>query len=388
MNQRRDFFKNTLALGAGIALGGASSLFGSDMGRISSKTANKYDFYGTHQQGIATPAQKFIYFLVLDLHETEPKKISEIFKTWTAYSANLCEGKNVENYTNNRFLPPVDTGEADSLTHANLTLTFGVSAGFFDKLGLKNKPSELADLPHFPRDQLKEQFVGGDICIQACADDPQVAFHAARNLLRVARTSLSPKWSQMGFNSFMGSDTPRNLFAFKDGTINPKKTELDKEVWIKDGIFKNGTYLIARKVVMHLETWDRTHLKGQNETFGRQRASGAPFGKTGEFDEVDLSGDNAAPDTSHAFLAKSAGAKILRRSYSYASGVNERGALDAGLLFISFQRDPAQFIAIQSALGIKDRMNEYITNIGSGVFACFGGVSRDKDDYIGKRLFS
>ena len=89
----------------------------------------------------------------------------------------------------------------------------------------------------------------------------------------------------MGFNSFMGSDTPRNLFAFKDGTINPKKTELDKEVWIKGGVFDKGSYLITRKVVMHLETWDRTHLKGQNETFGRQRDSGAPFGKTGEFDE-------------------------------------------------------------------------------------------------------
>lgn len=388
MSQRRNFFKNTLglALGAGAALSSASAE--PAKGRITSKNPNKYDFFGTHQQGIATPAQKFIYFLVLDLHEKDPKKIKEIFQLWTAQSANLCMGKNLQDYSQNAFLPPNDTGEADSLEHANLTLTFGVSAGFFDKLGLKNKPSELADLPHFPRDQLKEQFCGGDICIQACADDPQVAFHAARNLLRTARLSLSPKWSQMGFNSFMGGDTPRNLFAFKDGTINPKKTELDKEVWIKGGVFDSGSYLIARKVVMHLETWDRTHLKGQNETFGRQRASGAPFGKTDEFDEVELSGDNAAPDTSHAFLAKSAGAKILRRSYSYASGVNERGALDAGLLFISFQKDPAQFITIQSALGSKDRMNEYITNIGSGVFACFGGVSRDKNDYLGKRLFS
>ena len=388
MNQRRSFFKNTLglALGASAALSGASA--NELASRIKSKTANKYEFYGTHQQGIATPAQKFIYFLVLDLYETKPKKISEIFKLWTAQSANLIEGKNIEKYGSNAFLPPVDTGEADSLEHANLTLTFGVSASFFDKLGLKNKPSKLADLPHFPRDQLKEQFVGGDICIQACADDPQVAFHAARNLLRTARTSLSPKWSQMGFNSFMGGDTPRNLFAFKDGTINPKKTELDKEVWIKGGVFDNGSYLITRRVVMHLETWDRTHLKAQNETFGRKRASGAPFGKTSEFDEIELSGDNAAPDTSHTFLAKSAGTQILRRSYSYASGVNERGALDAGLLFISFQRDPAQFIAIQSALGLEDKMNEYITNIGSGVFACFGGVSRDKNDYIGKSLFS
>ena len=97
MNQRRSFFKNTLglALGASAALSGASA---NDLAsRIKSKTANKYEFYGTHQQGIDTPAQKFIYFLVLDLYETKPKKISEIFKLWTAQSANLIEGKNIEN---------------------------------------------------------------------------------------------------------------------------------------------------------------------------------------------------------------------------------------------------------------------------------------------------
>lgn len=76
----------------------------------------------------------------------------------------------------------------------------------------------------------------------------------------------------MGFNSYEKSETPRNLFAFKDGTINPAKNELDKVVWIKDGSWlDNGTYLAIRRVQMHLETWDRTHLKGQNDTFGRKR---------------------------------------------------------------------------------------------------------------------
>ena len=77
MNQRRSFFKNTLglALGASAALSGASA--NELASRIKSKTANKYEFYGTHQQGIATPAQKFIYFLVL-LQFKLKKKITRV----------------------------------------------------------------------------------------------------------------------------------------------------------------------------------------------------------------------------------------------------------------------------------------------------------------------
>ena len=138
---------------------------------------------------------------------------------------------------------------------------------------------------------------------------------------------------------------------------------------------------------MHLETWDRTHLKGQNDTFGRYRDSGAPYGGAKEFDEADVGANTPLPANSHVFLSKSAGAQILRRSFSYASGVDAKtGQFDAGLLFIAFQKDPEQFIRIQSALGNVDRMNEYITHIGSGLFACFGGVSDKKGDYLGKSI--
>lgn len=393
-DSRRNFLKGTaligVAAGAGIFAGSAFAL----ESRTPPKIHNIYPFYGTYQQGITTPAQHHIYFMVLDLHVDDAQKIKEMFQTWTEYSRNLTAGKNVKAYGNNPYVPPVDTGESDSLNPYNLTLTFGVSPSFFEKLKINQlKPKELENLPHFPRDQIREEYNGGDICIQACADDPQVAFHAVRNLVRIARGNVTMRWSQSGFNSFEGNETPRNLFGFKDGTSNPQGEDLAKTVWYEhNNWLKNGTFLVARRVQMHLETWDRTNLNGQEETFGRHRDTGAPIGKSDEFHPVDLNeknqkGEPQIPEISHLHLAKKTGKAILRRSFSYASGVDPRtGQFDAGLLFISFQKDPKQFIDIQNSLGNIDKMNEYITHIGSGLFACFAGV-KDDNDYLGKALF-
>lgn len=391
---RRDLLKGAALIGSAVGTGiFTGSAFGLEP-RTEPKIQNRYPFYGQHQQGITTPAQHHIYFMVLDLHSHDIQKIKSLFQTWTAYSANLTAGKNVRAYGNNAYVPPVDTGESDSLNPYHLTLTFGVSPTFFDKLKITHlKPSELAELPHFPRDQLREQYTGGDICIQACADDPQVAFHAVRNLVRVARGELTMRWSQSGFNSFEGNDTPRNLFGFKDGTGNPQGEALDNTVWYQgDNWLNGGSFLVARRIQMHLETWDRTNLAGQEETFGRYKDSGAAFGRQQEFQAVDLNEKNAKgepqiPEISHLHLAKKTGKAILRRSFSYASGVDVRTAqFDAGLLFVSFQKDPKQFIDIQNSLGNIDKMNEYITHIGSGLFACFAGV-KDEADYLGKALF-
>lgn len=388
-SSRRDFLKQATVVGAGLFAGSA---YGLEARQPSA--ANEFDFYGKHQQGIVSGSLKHIYFMVLDLHTTDVAKIREMFQIWTAYSRNLIAGNNVKPYSTNAYVPPVDTGEADSLAHHGLSLTFGVSPDFFRKLNIEQlKPQEFVDLPHFPHDQLQANYTGGDICIQACTDDPQVAFHAVRNLVRVARANITMRWSQAGFNSFKPGETPRNLFGFKDGTGNPTGDELSKTVWCEgENWLKNGTYLVVRRVQMHLETWDRTNLAGQEETFGRHRDTGAPIGMKQEFDTADLEKKNEKgapliPEISHLHLAKKTGVKILRRSFSYASGVDPKtGQFDAGLLFISFQQDPQQFIAIQNSLGNIDKMNEYITNIGSGIFACFAGV-KDERDYLGKALF-
>ena len=92
------------------------------------------------------------------------------------------------------------------------------------------------------------------------------------------------------------------------------------------------------------------------------------------------------PEDSHVHLAHKTGVELLRRSYSYADGINDTtGQFESGLLFISFQKNPQQFITVQNSLGNEDKMNEYITHIGSGLFACFGGVK--EGEYIGQKLF-
>lgn len=355
----------------------------------------KYDFYGEHQAGITTPSQRNIYFLVMDLHTDKLDDVKQMFKDWTTYAANLTQGKNIKPYEKNPFVPPTDTGEADSMGAYGLTLTFGISPSFLKKMGLTHKqPKEFQDLPKFPRDQLRENLTGGDICIQACAEDAQVAFHAIRQLVRQARSNITMRWSQSGFVGFdTGNQTPRNLFAFKDGTANQSTIKAaDKNLWADaPDWMKGGTYLVTRVIQMHLETWDRTSLKGQEDTFGRHRDSGAAIGQKGEFDTFDVhakdaQGNAVIPEISHMGLAKRTGVEILRRSYSYSSGINPAtGQFDSGLLFISFQKSPEQFITIQNALGRLDEMNEYITHIGSGLFACFGGIPQG--GYIGQALF-
>ena len=388
---RREFLKKAGIGGAGLALGlsGASAFF-ANKEQDSKNIADgqeEISFYGKHQSGITTPMQKNIYFVVLDLHTKDKEEIIQLFKDWTNYSEKLVNGDLVKKDGSNALLPPSDTGETVGLNPYRLTLTFGVSASFLTKLGLeKKRPKLFRDLPAFPKEQLREQYTGGDIVIQACADDEQVAFHAVRNLIRKGRNKVTMKWSQSGFAAIGDRmETPRNLFGFKDGTANvTTEKDFDKVVWSdSQDWMKNGSYMAVRRIIMHLETWDRTNLQEQENTFGRYKESGAPFGKTNEFDEVDLS---LLPVDSHVRLAKEVDLPILRRSYSYSDGIDPKtGQFDAGLLFIAFQKDPDSFVKIQTNLGAVDKMNEYVTHIGSGLFACFGGVK--KGGYIGQDLF-
>ena len=388
---RREFLKKAGIGGAGLALGvsGASAFF-ANQAKEDKKFADgeeEISFYGEHQAGITTPMQKNIYFVILDLHTTDRETIIQLFKDWTAYSEKLVDGELVKKYNSNALLPPTDTGETVGLTPYRLTLTFGVSASFLKKMGLSDKrPKAFRDLPPFPKEQLKEKYTGGDIVIQACADDEQVAFHAVRNLIRKGRNAITMRWSQSGFAAIGDRmSTPRNLFGFKDGTANvTKEKDFDKVIWCdnKDWM-QGGSYMAVRRIQMFLETWDRTNLQEQENTFGRYKDSGAPFGKKDEFDEVDL---DLLPEYSHVRLAKEVDKPIYRRSYSYSDGIDETtGQFDTGLLFLSFQKDPDSFVKVLTNLGAQDKMNEYVTHIGSGLFACFGGVK--KGEYLGQKLF-
>jgi deferrochelatase/peroxidase EfeB len=411
---RRDILKTAGVGGVGVILG-ASGL-GGLLSITESKAATKEDqtivpFYGKQQSGITTKTQSHVYFVSLDVTTSKKDELVQLFKNWTNAADLLSEGKSVGDLSSNEFLPPKDTGESAGLSASNLTVTFGVGPSLFvkddqDRFGLKHKqPKELVDLPKFPLDALEDQWTGGDLCIQACADDLQVAFHAVRNLIRIARGKATLRWAQTGFQrtkqADLKSETPRNLFGFKDGTVNPDvndEKEMNKLVWVQPGDgpdwLVNGSYLVVRRIQMFIEVWDRSTLKEQENTFGRYRDSGAPFGQKNEFDPLDLKhkndkGEYSLPVDSHTRLSHGDGSQqILRRAYSYSDGMDlKTGSFDAGLLFLCFQRTPSkQFIPIQNRLAKMDKLNEYTSHKGSAIFACLPGTK--PGGFIGETLFN
>lgn len=96
-----------------------------------------------------------------------------------------------------------------------------------------------------------------------------------------------------------------------------------------------GSYLVARRISMIVETWDRSPLQEQELIIGRTKLEGAPLGSAWEHDAVVPA---ALPARSHVALAHPsahAGAQMLRRGYNFVDGSDGFGHLDAGLFFLA-----------------------------------------------------
>ncbi|MFE9852347.1 iron uptake transporter deferrochelatase/peroxidase subunit [Streptomyces sp. NPDC005576] len=395
--------------GAGLALGAAAGgavavLSGASDGDSGAGTGSAVPFHGEHQAGIASAVQDRLHFAAFDVRTEDRAELVRLLKDWTAAARLMTAGLPVGEggFGGLPEAPPDDTGEALGLSASRLTLTIGFGPGLFarDRFGLEaERPEALVDLEAFPGDNLDAARSGGDLCVQACADDPQVAVHAIRQLARIGFGKVAVRWSQLGFGKTSSTtpdaQTPRNMMGFKDGTRNVSGTDsaaLDKHVWAgpDDGSawMAGGSYLVARRIRMHIETWDRASLQEQEDVFGRDKGKGAPVGKSEERDEPFL---KAMKPDAHVRLAhpdSNGGATILRRGYSFTDGTDGLGRLDAGLFFLAYQRDVRKgFIPIQRALARHDALNEYIQHVGSAVFAVPPGV-RDKDDWWGRTLLS
>jgi deferrochelatase/peroxidase EfeB len=407
-------------VGAGAAVAGIGAAAGvlanealsnDDVTPTSGEAAEAVPFYGRHQAGIVTPAQDRMHFVALDVKTKDREELIQLLKDWTVAAERMTRGLEAEPDGAVGGLPdaaPADTGEALDLPASALTLTVGFGASLFDgRFGLADKlPPALAPLPRFPADDLDPARSDGDICLQACANDPQVAVHAIRNLVRIGFGKVAVRWSQLGFGRTSSTSksqaTPRNLFGFKDGTRNLKAEETDqltKQVWVSkaDGPdwLVDGSYLVARRIRMHIEIWDRTPLLEQETIIGRTKGTGAALGQAAEFDKPDLhvrgeGGIPAIAEDAHIRLASEEtlkGARILRRGYNFTDGTDGLGHLDAGLFFICFNRDSRkQFVPMQMALSAKDKMMEYVEHTGSGLYAVPPGVN--KNGHWGDTLFT
>jgi deferrochelatase/peroxidase EfeB len=393
------------AVGGGFAAGAA-------VPQAAKACAPVEPFFGAHQGGIVTPAQDHTYLAAFDLRTTKREDVMKLLRVWTETAARMSSGAPAAPPAATLDAPGTDSDEALGLAPARLTVTFGFGAGLFEKDGKDRyglaavRPAALVDLPRFNGDQMVPTRTGGDLSVQACSDDPMVAFHAVRQLSRLAHDIAEIRWTQSGFQSRPANGgTPRNLMGFKDGTHSPP--QVDPVVWVGTegpAWMRCGSYVVMRRIRMALEHWDRTNVSFQEQTLGRHKVSGAPLGLKHEFaplrlDRADKDGNPIIPENAHVRLANAAsngGAEILRRGYSYNDGVNftaERWPpwrqgmeYDAGLLFVAYQRDPRTgFVKIFESMAKFDMLNQFVTHTGGGLFACPGGVR--EGEFVGQRLF-
>jgi deferrochelatase/peroxidase EfeB len=288
-------------------------------------------FFGPHQGGIATPQQTHSYFAAFDCLAKNRDKLTAMLKVWTDAAARMSAGETARELGQDVSVEGPDGGSALGLSPGRLTITFGFGAGLFAKDGsdgyglAAKRPAALVDLPKFNGDQLEAARTGGDISVQACADDPVVAFHAIRELARLSYGATRFRWVQEGFLPQAPSDeTPRNLMGFKDGTNNPRRAgtdvsadspgSFDDVVWVGDegpDWMRGGSYLAARRIRISLEHWDRSEIDFQKQVIGRHKYSGAPIGKTNErdsldLDRVDADGNPLIADNAHLRLGAAA----------------------------------------------------------------------------------
>src|SRR4051794_2712134 len=164
------------AAGAGFAAGQGTD----DDAGLADADAHVVAFHGEHQAGIATPAQDRLHFAAFDVEPgVSAADLRDLMRQWTEAAAAMAGGRPVgAGAAGAQLAPPDDTGEAMDLTPAHLTVTFGFGPALFadDRFGLaRHRPPALTPLPDLPGDELDAQRSDGDLCVQACANDPQVA---------------------------------------------------------------------------------------------------------------------------------------------------------------------------------------------------------------------
>ncbi|MBN8886213.1 MAG: Dyp-type peroxidase [Rudaea sp.] len=413
---RRLFLARSAAATATLSLG-AATLGDARAGTISDAAAARTEpFWGAHQGGILTRIQRHTYFIAFDLVTDQRNDVIKLLRAWTQAAAEMTAGSARIAAGADKDQPGAESGAATGIPPSRLTVTFGFGPTLFDKDGkdryglAAKRPEALVDMPKFPGDQLIPERTGGDLSVQASADDPMVVETAARHFAKLASGIAVMRWAQMGFTGgYAAGETGRNQMGFKDGTMNPKTSaEMNQFVWVgKEGPawLQGGSYMVIRPIRIALEHWDEMKIAFQERSVGREKTNGAPLGKKHENDPLDLAredkeGNSVIPEESHVALSapeNNGGAQILRHAFNYDNGIAKIAerwppwrqivTFDAGLLFQCYQKDPRTgFIRLFAKMAVVDMLNQFTTHTGSALFACPPGAK--PGEFIGQDLFA
>ncbi|HTW13942.1 MAG TPA: Dyp-type peroxidase [Nocardioides sp.] len=335
-------------------------------------------FHGAHQAGVATPPQAHLSLLGLDLLDRDDRDaLRRLLVLLSDDASRLTAGR----------AALADTEPELSAAPARLTVTFGLGPALTGGLP---RGARVAPLPDFSTDRLDDAWGQTDLAIQLCADDPLTLAHTRRMLVKDVRGLAELRWIQDGYRRARGTEpdgtTMRNVMGQVDGTVNPVEADPDFAdlVWSGEEGFVGGTFMVVRRIRARMESWDRVDRAGREASVGRRLDNGAPITGVREHDEPDFEATDrfglpVIDPASHVARARSADPveRFHRRAYNYTvPDATQASGEDSGLVFIAFAADlERQFVPVQRRLADLDRLNEWVTTIGSAVYAIPPGTA-------------
>lgn len=341
--------------------------------------ATTREFFGARQPGIDDAPQAFLTLLALDLRSgADRESVRRVMAILSSDIPRMMSGHGTL----------TDQEPELAARAASLTVTVGWGERTFATAEVA-PPAWLSSFPSFSIDALQEQWSGGDILLQVCADSPVTVAHAARKLVTAVAPIATPRWVQHGFREPLldpRTQRMRNLFGQVDETVNltAEIPEEDPLIWDDGSTWqRDATALVVRRIAMDLDRWDRADRHSREHAIGRRLTDGAPLTGGDETSPPDLEATDALGlpviDTfSHVRRAMPTATRerFLRRSYNYDTTPEPDAASSSGLVFLAYCADPmTQFVPVQQRLADADLLNIYTTPIGSAVFAILPGCA-------------
>jgi putative iron-dependent peroxidase len=202
-------------------------------------------------QAVTTPINRSAIFIVATLADGEEHAATA--RAWCADVAALVRsvGKRVPS--------------------GNLSCVVGFSSGAWDTLFGAPRPAQLHPFREFGPSERRAIATPGDILLHIRADQMDLCFELATQLITRLGESVQVVDEVHGFRYF----DLRSMVGFVDGTENPTGREAIDFTMIgdEDPEFVSGSYVLAQKYLHDMTGWNALSVETQERIIGRTKLS-------------------------------------------------------------------------------------------------------------------
>ncbi|MBN3766118.1 Dyp-type peroxidase [Burkholderia sp. Ac-20365] len=291
-------------------------------------------------QAVHTPITRSAIFIVATL--TQGDAHADTVRAWCADVAALVRsvGKRVPS--------------------GNLSCVVGFGSGAWDTLFGAPRPAQLHPFREFGPSERRAIATPGDILLHIRADQMDLCFELATQLMTRLGESVQVVDEVHGFRYF----DLRSMVGFVDGTENPEGREAVDFTMIgdEDPEFTSGSYVLVQKYLHDMTGWNALSVETQERIIGRTKLSDI------ELDEA------VKPTSSHSSLTtlveNGQEVKILRDNMPFG----RPGSGEFGTFFIGYARSPdpiekmLENMFVGRPPGNYDRLLDYSRAATGGLF--------------------